>query len=383
MEEQKGPFPLGFNYAPTWQKGGEIPWPTRQRVIDAMEETAKEGGALLFGHGVGKLTELAARSAGRVRMLGETASRIGRGLGRMLNEWPRSLPVPQTADDLERIVANGVLKDATGKALDVVKKDIIRQVPVYQPGQMAAMTLGGRGPIPSRGVIFRMLRPVKLPNGAVDMVEENMDAESAMSFIQRLSGGSYTPGGSETGGEMAGAERQALHKNRELFIQTLKDNGYTDLANAFDRASADYGAAATVTDIFINSKRADGFINQPAVRTRLAKEMEHLNRLFKDGRAVEFQSAVSPVGRAAVPETEWGGHTSAGVGRVHSFFSPPRPYMPEDPRMVAPMARFLASPQFRPALAYPGLRSSTFWGPWLAQKWAGGDEGGQEGGGMD
>jgi hypothetical protein len=123
-----------------------------------------------------------------------------------------------------------------------------------------------------------------------------------------------------------------------------------------------------VTDIFINARRPDGFIDQEVVRRKLGPEMEHLNNLFKDGRAVQFQSAVSPGGRAVIPGSEFGGTGAVGTGRSHGYIHMPSAMRPELATDAPAIGRFLASPAARPLLSYPLVQSSKFWGPWLAQR---------------
>jgi len=384
MEEQKGPFPIVARggFVPGWQKGGQIPWPTEQRVIDALQEAAKQGLVLIGSKLLSAGGDWAVRKANEAQMLGKSASRMGRAVVNLLNAWPKKLPMPETADELTRVVANGELKGATGAAYETVKEDIVKAVPPY--------TGWGLGPggnyTPPSGLAFRMPVPKQLANGSVVMDYENMNAQEAMNYLKRLLGGSYTPAGNETGGQMSGFMREARHDGREIFLATLRKGGFGDLADRFEAASADYGAAATVTDIFINARRPDGLIDQEVIRRRLGPEMEHLNNLFKDGRAVEFQSAVAPGGRAVISGSEWSGTAAAGTGRGYGHLHFPTALRPENPEDVPAVGRFLASPAARPLLSYPLVQSSKFWGPWLArreirrmQEEGGGGEG--EGGG--
>jgi hypothetical protein len=393
MEPQTGPFPLTFGYAPGWRKGGQIPWPTRERLLDAAEEGGKEafalaGGKLLFG----KIPEWAARGLGKERMLGDTAIRIGTGVYRMFNKYP--LPLPQTGEELTTQIGNGQLKKLAGEEVGNVRDDIVRALGEYKPGRERVRAHGleeietyVRGKRP-KGISFNMpFVGQDKDTGVIHLFYKELGAEDAINHVVQLRAQAYSAVGEATSGEKAPFYREAGHLGNDIIIKGLKDAGFDQLADDFAKANADYGAAVTLTNLFQKARRPDGFLDQWKIRDALEKEMEDLHRVYKDGRAELFRQAVEPAGRAVIPESEWGGHAAGGLSRMHSWFTPPRPLYPEDPRMIAATARFLNSPRGAGLRAYPLTLSSQFWGPWLAAHTArnmeGEEGGGEQGGGME
>lgn len=382
MEPQKGPFPLRFNYSydpktqqfgrPQYVPGAQIPWPTKERVLDALEEGGKEALAVTGGHYLlGKVPEWTARGFGKVRMLKETATRIGAGVYRMFNKYP--LAMPQTATELEEQIGEGTLAKRTGDKVGEVRDDIVHALGEFKPGRERVKRHGLegietyiRGKRP-KGISIDMPFVVRGADGTPNIVYRPLGAADAIDHVVQLRAQAYSAAGDPVSGELSPFYRKAGHLGGDKITQALKAAGLDSLAEDFSRANSDYGAAVALTDVFKNSRRPDAYINQPEIRRRIAGVMEDLNRVYPDGRARLLRQAIEPTGQAAIPESELGGHVGGGLSRFREWFTPPRPYYPEDPRMIAATARFLNSPRGVGLRAYPLTLSSQFWAPWLAQ----------------
>jgi hypothetical protein len=339
------------------------PYLSMERLKRAGIEGAKQAAAQLGGKIIGKGFEMAGRYLGKGGMLGRSAQRIGQGVADLFNKYP--LDTPQTAEDLEKQIANGKLKEVAGKRLDALRDEIVAKVAPYERGEAPKLIPASSG-TPMHYTPGRQPSGVKFTLPDLDAegnrIMRDFDAKGAIDHIRKLRGMSYSAAGNPKGAELSALYREVGHDAREAFVDNLRrvPGIGPELAKRYGQESADYGTAATLEDTFQNARRTSrikgepqGVIDQAKLHQRINKEMPDLTRL-QGGKAVKFQSAISPTGAEAVAETPWGGRVGGGLQGLHSLLHLPTPLMPETRALIPAPARLLSSRPVTPLIGNVG-----------------------------